>query len=125
MKKSLFQTIVFALFLVTIIFVITIALKKGETKYVTLKPLPNHMILFYSHQCPHCQLVEAFLQQHPVKKPLEQLDILGKNTHTSLLINAAQTCKLNTNTIGIPLLWTGKNCIVGDRDIINYFKKIS
>lgn len=35
----------------------------------------------------------------------------------------AKICGLPTNSIGVPFLWDGEKCLIGDQDIINFFKK--
>jgi len=35
----------------------------------------------------------------------------------------AKICELPTDSIGVPFLWDGKDCLIGDQDIINFFKQ--
>jgi len=85
----------------------------------------NRMALFYSLACPHCQNVEAFIKENKIeeKYDFDSLEISESKYNTQLLINKAERCGLDTKTLGVPFLWTGDTCIVGDTDIIEFFKK--
>ncbi|MBN1684721.1 MAG: hypothetical protein JW855_04745 [Gammaproteobacteria bacterium] len=122
MKKTWFHFITFLLFLILILFVVGVALKKGEVSRRAL--LPKHMVLFYSNQCEHCKHVEKFLSRHHLTKPLQKLDVLKNQKNIQMLIDTARVCGGNTSTIGIPLLWTGGECISGDVGVINYLKRL-
>lgn len=80
-------------------------------------------ILFYGDGCPHCANVETYMKEHIIT--LTQKEVYNnKSNATELGVYAAQ-CKIDKNNIGIPLLWTGKECFSGDTDIIEYLKKTS
>lgn len=38
------------------------------------------------------------------------------------MVAKARVCGLNTNSIGVPFLWDGSNCLIGDCDIISFFE---
>ncbi len=82
--------------------------------------------LFYSVTCPHCQKVEEFLSQNNVadKVSFEQKSIDNNSQNISELKDRASVCGLDGN-IGIPFLWDGTSskCLMGDIDIINFFKE--
>ena len=37
------------------------------------------------------------------------------------LTEKARICGLPTDSIGVPFLWDGEKCFIGDQDIINFF----
>ena len=39
------------------------------------------------------------------------------------LSQKASECGLSTNSVGVPFLWDGKTCLVGDADVIDFFRK--
>jgi hypothetical protein len=75
-------------------------------------------ILFYSEQCPHCQIVEKFMKAHPETASLKiHRENVADRAALQQLIEVAKQCQL-TKDVPIPLLWTGEKCITGDRDVI-------
>jgi glutaredoxin len=87
--------------------------------------LQNELTLFYGDGCPHCALVEAYLKENPPKFNLKQKEVYYNEANQKELTLRAKTCGLPLNEIGVPFLWTGSNCIIGDQPIINYFKQLS
>ncbi len=85
-------------------------------------PAANGMVLFYSKICPHCMNVERFIDSNQV---MSKLKLIQKqvNTHIKEVMAVAKICKLNPQRLAIPLLWTGKACIIGDKPVIDYFKQ--
>ena len=81
------------------------------------------LILFYSNSCPHCQNVEKYMGDNkiPDKLSISQKEISDKAA-ASLLLEKAKVCGLNMDSVGVPFLWNGSQCLVGDEDIINFFK---
>jgi glutaredoxin len=87
--------------------------------------LQNELTLFYGDGCPHCALVEAYLKENPPKFNLKQKEVYYNEANQKELTLRAKACGLPLNEIGVPFLWTGSNCIIGDQPIINYFKQLS
>ena len=83
---------------------------------------PKHAVLFYSEACPHCQTVENYIDANQVMTRLN-LEKKQVNTNIEAVIAVAQSCHLDLQRLQIPLLWTGKRCIFGDKPVIQYFKK--
>jgi len=81
------------------------------------------LILFYSTKCQHCQNVEKYMSDNKITEEItvEQKEISDK-ANAQVLLEKAQICNLDTNNIGVPFLWTGSTCLIGDEDIINFFK---
>lgn len=81
-------------------------------------------IFFYGVTCPHCKNVEKFLEENKdieEKLKFEKLEISNKD-NAKRLMEKAERCGLPTDSIGVPLFWNGEKCIVGDADIISFFK---
>lgn len=83
------------------------------------------MILFYSLSCPHCQNVEQYINDNKVseKYKFARLEISQDQKNSAKLIARAKTCGLETQGLGVPFLWTGEKCLMGDTEIIDFFKK--
>jgi len=80
-------------------------------------------ILFYSDTCPHCKIVEQYMNDNGVEKYLafRKLEVSTNQANAQLLAKKATSCGLSTDSLGVPFFFDGKNCLVGDTDIINYF----
>ena len=85
----------------------------------------NKMILFVGTGCPHCKIVEDYIQQNQIdsKISFDQKEVFYDKGNQSILEEKAKICKLDLNSIGVPLLWTGSTCLEGDQPIIDFFNK--
>jgi len=120
-KKGAFSAIVILLVLVVMVSIFIFRRQDNN------KPMPSAdqgMILFYSLSCPHCQNVEQYIQENNVKDKysFNQLEISDEK-NSKLLVAKAKICGLDTQTLGVPFLWTGEKCLLGDADIIDFFSK--
>lgn len=82
----------------------------------------NKMVLFYSESCPHCRKVEEFMTANNV---MSQLPLMQEQVENNIpdVTALAKRCNLDLSRLQIPLLWTGQQCIVGDKSVIDYFKQ--
>jgi len=101
-----------------VIFVAAVSIEKPKTYH-------NGVVLFYQDNCSHCTAVNDYLVKNNIEETvkLTKLNVTSSNTNRNVLADKVQTCGLDYSHIGVPFLWTGKNCIIGDINIINYFKK--
>ena len=88
-------------------------------------PIPEGTILFYREDCSHCKNVEDFLTQNNIEEKVEftRLEVLYSADNQNILAQVAGKCKLNLKEVGVPFLWDGQNCLMGDADIISFFSK--
>lgn len=120
-KKTFAPAIIFlALAVVAIIFV-----AKSETgTRTTDKAVKSDIVLFYGDGCSYCKVVETYLETENVESKIsfDKREVYNNQTNATLMTAKAKTCGLNTNSIGVPFLWDGSNCLIGDRDIIAFFE---
>lgn len=86
---------------------------------------PQNMILFYGDTCPHCQAVAKYINDNHVKDNLQftELEVYNNRHNAALLSQYAQRCGLDTTQgIGVPLFWTGQKCLIGENEVINFFR---
>ncbi len=85
----------------------------------------GQIILFYSDNCPHCKIVEDYLKQYQIDKKISfaQKEVYYNQNNTKELEIKAKICGLPTDSIGVPFLWDGKKCLIGDQNIIDFFKQ--
>ena len=90
--------------------------------YALIKQQPTQ-ILFYSDTCPHCKIVEQYINDNNVKNyvAFRQLEVSTNAVNGQLLAKKAASCGLPTDNLSVPLFFDGKNCLIGDQDIIKYF----
>jgi len=95
-------------------------------------PLPEGIVLFFGQDCPHCKIVEEFIVANNIDQKVEftnlEIPFNGKTSpelvaNSEVLVQVAKECKIDTSSgISIPFLFDGKQCLVGQDDIINFFK---
>ena len=128
-KKTLIPTILFIGVLVFAV-VVLINNNKKQSTAININSSPpdssqNEIILFYGDSCPHCAIVDKYLKDNNVKNKVNftEKEIYRNKANSNELTAKAEVCGLPTNSIGVPFLWDGKNCLIGDKDIIEFFKQ--
>ena len=128
-KKIIMSTILFIIVLIFSIFAIG---QKKEKNKVTIgnadaiiNQQTNKIIFFYGDGCPHCAKVEEYFKKNDIQDKIsfDKKEVYHNKNNASELAIKAKQCGLTTNSIGIPFLWTGKKCLIGDENIINFFKQ--
>jgi len=84
----------------------------------------SQIILFYGDGCPHCAIVEKYIEENNIKNKISftQKEVYYNQNNAEELQTKAQICGLPANSIGVPFLWDGSKCIIGDQPIIDFFK---
>jgi len=121
MPKKIIIIIVVTLVLVSAI--LFFVLPKGDK--IEDETTPNdelsEIILFYGDECPHCALLEEWLKENQIN--IKKLEVYHNQENVDLLVKKAEICKLSTDSIGVPFLWTGSDCISGDEPIEDFFRE--
>ncbi|MFA5359929.1 MAG: hypothetical protein WC349_03150 [Patescibacteria group bacterium] len=105
--------------------------ESGKNKSTTAEPTEqqnqtaSQIILFYGDGCPHCKIVEDYIGKNNIKEKFSfiQKEVYYNKTNANELGEKAKICGLATDSIGVPFLFDGKKCYIGDQDIINFFKQ--
>jgi len=122
-KKTIISMVLFIIFF---IFSIIILIKNNNQKIND--SITSDIILFYGDGCPHCLIVEDYINDNNVldKISITQKEVYYDELNAQALREKASLCNLDTNSIGVPFLWDSSNCYIGDQEIINFLKsKIS
>ncbi len=82
----------------------------------------DSLILFYGEGCPHCKVVEEYIDSNP---QIKQLPIIQKEVYNNInnleeFEDKIKECQPQPRMSGVPLLWHNRTCLLGDQDIINY-----
>lgn len=129
MNKNLLLAIISLVLIVLAFFLFT---QYGQSIFSKIlsylsKPVfaPEGIILFYGDGCPHCKIVDDFISQNKIEDKVKftRLEVFNNKDNAEILLQKASICKIDQNNIGVPFLWDGKNCLVGDEDVISFFKK--
>ncbi|MFA5755226.1 MAG: hypothetical protein WC909_02620 [Candidatus Paceibacterota bacterium] len=115
MKKVIIPTILLLVFLITF-FVIFLNDKGGN---VLIED--SGIILFYSEYCGHCAIVKEYIEENKIEEKIK-FETKDANKDTSLLFEKANICGI-TGNVGVPFLFDGESCVVGDKNIIDFFKE--
>jgi len=94
-------------------------------KISTPTEIGTEITLFTSETCPHCKNVEDFIRENKIN---EKISFVIKESTTNPLnyksfMQVGKKCKIPTEEMGFPLLWDGEKCLMGDKDIIDFFKQ--
>ena len=85
------------------------------------------LVLYYGITCPHCEVVEEWLEGNPKTKEKSGLitkEVYENQKNSRELAEKAKKCQIEESSgIGVPFLYDNGQCIVGDQPIINYLKK--
>lgn len=83
------------------------------------------VVLFYGTTCPHCKIVEEYIDNNNIesKIDIEYKEIYSNSLNAQELRNKASSCGFDVQSVGVPFLWDGSNCYMGDSDIIEFFKQ--
>lgn len=114
-KRFILPAIIGIIFLAAILFIF---LRNNSFKDAGI-------ILFYGDSCSHCANVDKFINDNKIegKISFERKEVFNNQKNAQELAAKAKSCGLPTDNVGVPFLWTGSQCIIGDTDIINFFKE--
>lgn len=117
------------LFLIVTIFSVIMITKNNKTFPGSIAsevsdPETQGIILFYGDGCPHCLIVEEYLDSNNVSGQVQYAmkEVYYNQVNAAELGEKAKSCGMPTDSIGVPFLWDGSSCYVGDQDIIDFFK---
>jgi len=88
-------------------------------------PQKSNIVLFYGDGCPHCANVDEFIKENKVDEKVffDKKEVYNNKDNAAELLEKAGKCGLSQGEVGVPFLWTGSECLVGDADIINFFQQ--
>lgn len=120
-NKPLIKPLIIGLIIIAAIVSLLIA------SLTTKKPTEetSKMILFYGETCPHCKIVEQYINDNNVRAKLkfQELEVYNNKTNAALMVEKAKSCGIEaTRGLGVPFFFDGKNCLRGDVEIINFLK---
>jgi glutaredoxin len=127
-NKIIIPTILFAIVLIFSFFALSQEKDKSQPQANEPTSQENQqssqIILFYGDGCPHCAIVEKYIEENNIKNKISftQKEVYYNQNNAKELQTKAKICGLPANSIGVPFLWDGSKCIIGDQPIIDFFK---
>jgi glutaredoxin len=85
----------------------------------------SKMILFYGDGCPHCKIVDEYIEANNVTERFKfrKMEVFNNRGNAALMNKYAKECGLDTSQgMGVPFFFDGGQCFIGDQDVINYFQ---
>lgn len=89
-----------------------------------IEPLKQSIVLFYGEDCPHCEIVEKYIAENTIElnEFLAKKEVYYNKQNANELVEKAKICGISTDAIGVPFMWDGSKCFVGDQEIIEFLK---
>lgn len=108
------------LFVVVLIFSF-VALSQGKKNNQS----GEDIILYYGEGCPHCEIVDKYIEENNIESKVSFIrkEVYRNKENQEDLVTKARTCGFDDDGIGVPFLYDGEKCLIGDQDIINFFKE--
>lgn len=96
--------------------------KQKQSMDTNKEVVDSGLVLFYGDGCPHCAIVDEFIANNKTEEKIyiEHKEVYNNKANQELLRSKAAICGLPTNSIGVPFLWDGESCFVGDVNIKGY-----
>ena len=110
-----------------------VRLFSGPEKNVVATPMPEEgVVLFFGADCPHCKIVEEFITTNNIAQKVKfanlEVPFFNKTSpqlvaNAGLAVKLAEGCNIDVSKgLSIPFLFDGKNCLIGDEDVVKFFK---
>jgi hypothetical protein len=82
----------------------------------------NQLIFYYGDTCPHCHIVDDYINNNQINQKLNIInkEVYNNQKNAADLRAKAELCGIPDNALGVPLLWNGQDCLVGDQPIIDF-----
>lgn len=90
----------------------------------SIKSTPgSDIILFVGDGCPHCEKIEEYIKTNKIdeKVQFDVKEIWYNKDNAAVMQQKADICKIPQDQLGVPLLFDGSKCYVGEIEITNFF----
>lgn len=106
------------------------SVESGETitsSYNQVEDNKKNIVFYYSVTCPHCADVEDWMKENGVEEKIkiEKKEVYNNKANAFELTKIAAKCGLDTDSIGVPFLYTPDGrCLIGTPNIIDYLSEV-
>lgn len=115
--------------LITLAVIVSGVFLFSRPQNATPSPAPdtNAYLYFWGDGCPHCKVVDDFLETWEGKDKinLQKFEVWYNKGNAALMAEKAKACDIQLSDMGVPFMVTpdGK-CLSGDTPIIDFFKSL-
>lgn len=87
--------------------------------------VPEGIVLFFGDGCPHCKRVEEFLVGNKIEEKIDFVikEVWNNRRNLEMLKEVAKRCEATGSSVGVPFLYDGESCYVGELNVIKFFEK--
>ena len=99
--------------------------KKLASAQVDDSVLNTQMIYYYGEECPHCQRIEAYLDENKVADtvPYIKKEVWHDTQNNAEFLRRAQSvCGLDQSKLGVPFVIVDSKCYSGEVEVMDIFK---
>lgn len=117
MKKLIILAIVLVIIILSIMY-----MQKGKVETDKSIVVDSDIVLYYGDGCPHCDIVDEYVEENNIHQKIKfnYKEVYNDNANLRELNEHAVSCGMER--AGVPLLWDGEKCHVGDVKVIEYFE---
>lgn len=118
MNKKLIIPIILSIIILSFIIVF---LRNKENNNVQ----QGEIVLYYGNGCLHCAIVDEYINKNNIREKLrfKEKEVYFNKENAKDLAEKAKICGISLDYIGVPFLWDGSKCYVGDKEIIDFFSQ--
>ncbi len=86
----------------------------------------EELILFYGDGCQYCSLVNDYIDKNNLESNinLQVKEVYFNETNSAEFEQKFSNCNPQPPFRGVPLLWHGAYCIMGEQEIIDYLGQL-
>jgi len=99
--------------------------KKSASAPVDDNTLNNQMIYYYGEECPHCQRIQAFLEESKIADmiPYIKKEVWHDAQNNAEFLQRAQSvCGIDQSKLGVPFVIVDGKCYSGEVEVTKIFK---
>jgi hypothetical protein len=128
-KNTLVISLVFLLIALTFIFfnIMNTEVSENESFIDRVNiDLNEELILFYGEGCEYCSLVNSFIEDNKLESSthLQVKEIYLNQINADEFEGKFNQCNPQPPFRGVPLLWHGSFCLMGEQEIIDYLDQL-
>lgn len=86
----------------------------------------EELILFYGEGCQYCSIVNNYINENDLefKTQLQVKEIYFNEENSSEFDSKFSQCQPQPPFRGVPLLWHGGFCLMGEQEIVEYLENL-
>ncbi len=128
-KTIIFTSLVFLLIALVFIFFNLMNIEVVEDKAIVERidiDINEELILFNGSGCEYCSIVDTFVEENDLeaKTPLQVKEIYFDDENLNEFDAKFNNCNPKPPFRGVPLLWHGGFCLMGEQEIVDYLSRL-